>query len=110
LTYFKKTSIKSLLTKIRCTVAPPSGRDSSKCGDFLMRLRFQKRSALESVSRIIPERSAGEMRLEFQKRSELKFVSRIILQSGGRETQASETKCSEACRSNYREVQGISRL
>ena len=54
LTYSEKTSIKSPLTKIRCTVAPPSGRDSSKCGDFLMRLEFQKRSALKFVSRIIP--------------------------------------------------------
>ena len=41
------------------------------------------------------------MRLKLQKHSVLKFVSRIIPQSGGNESQASETKCTEACRTNY---------
>jgi len=41
------------------------------------------------------------MRLKYYKRSAVIFVSRIILQSMGNETQVSETKCTEACRSNY---------
>jgi hypothetical protein len=41
------------------------------------------------------------MSLQFQKRSALKLARRIILRGSGSETQASETKCAEACWSNY---------
>jgi hypothetical protein len=46
------------------------------------------------------------MRPKLQKRSALKFTGRIIPRSSGNETQASETKCTEACWSNYPAKQG----
>ena len=56
-----------------------------------MRLQFQKRSALKLASRTVPrmQSEAGLMTLAENEHSEVN------------ETQASETKCTEACWSNY---------